>query len=222
MPDQISPREFHAAEGTADWRVVAEGAVAFFRTESFAASARVVDAIAAIEGLDEHPPAIDIRRQGVTVRLIDATDDYMGMTTRELDRARLISAAAREAGAAADPSAIQSITIIPGSPDRPSIMPFWQAALGYVPRPDSPDEDLIDRHDRGPAFWFEEMDEPRADGGGAIHIAIWVPPEAAEARVAAALAAGGRMVRDEYAPSWWTLADAAGNEADIATTIGRE
>ena len=222
MPDQISPRQFHEAYGTTDWRVVAEGAVAFFRTESLAASARFVAAIAAIEGLDEHPPAIDIRREGVSVRLIDATIDYMGMTTRELDRAQLISNAAREAGATPDPSAIQTITIIPGSPDRPSIMPFWQAALGYVPRPDSPDEDLIDRHDRGPAFWFEEMDEPRPDGGGAIHIAIWVPPEAAEARVAAALAAGGRMVRDDYAPSWWTLADPAGNEADIATTMGRD
>jgi hypothetical protein len=29
------------------------------------------------------------------------------------------------------------------------------------------------------------------------------------------------MVRDEFAPSWWTLADAAGNEADISTTTGR-
>ena len=222
MPDQISPRQFHEAEGSEDWRVVAEGAVAFFRTGSFAASAQLVAAIASIEAFDEHPPGVDIRHRGVTVRLIEASDDYVGLTTRELDRARLISRAARDAGAAADPSAIQTVTIIPGSPDRPSIMPFWRAALGYVPRPDSPDEDLIDAHDRGPAFWFEEMDEPRADGGGAIHIAIWVPPEAAEARVAAALAAGGHMVRDEYAPSWWTLADAAGNEADIATTIGRD
>ena len=24
------------------------------------------------------------------------------------------------------------------------------------------------------------------------------------------------------APSWWTLADASGNEADIATTMGRD
>jgi 4a-hydroxytetrahydrobiopterin dehydratase len=65
------------------------------------------------------------------------------------------------------------------------------------------------------------MDTPRPDGGGAIHVGVWVPPDQAEARVAAALAAGGRMVRDQFAPSWWTLADAAGNEADIATTIGR-
>jgi len=28
-------------------------------------------------------------------------------------------------------------------------------------------------------------------------------------------------VRDEFAPSWWTLADAAGNEADVSTTMGR-
>ena len=42
------------------------------------------------------------------------------------------------------------------------------------------------------------------------------------AAMAAALAAGGRMVRDEFAPSWWTLADAAGNEADIATVMGRD
>ena len=33
--------------------------------------------------------------------------------------------------------------------------------------------------------------------------------------------AAHRLVRDEFAPSWWTLADAAGNEADIATTTGR-
>jgi 4a-hydroxytetrahydrobiopterin dehydratase len=94
--------------------------------------------------------------------------------------------------------------------------------LGYDRRADSPDEDLVDPNDRGAAFWFEAMDEPRGDGGGAIHIAVWVPEEQAEARVAAALAAGGRIVRDDRAPMWWTLADAAGNEADVATTSGRE
>ena len=62
------------------------------------------------------------------------------------------------------------------------------------------------------------MAEPRPGGSGAIHVAIWVPHDQANARVAAGLAAGGRMVRDDFAPSWWTLADAAGNEADIATT----
>jgi 4a-hydroxytetrahydrobiopterin dehydratase len=102
------------------------------------------------------------------------------------------------------------------------VAPFWRALLGYEPRLDSPEEDLVDPRGRGTALWFEQMNEARADGGGAIHIAVWVPFEQAEARIAAALAAGGRMVRDEFAPSWWTLADAAGNEADIATVKGRD
>ena len=80
----------------------------------------------------------------------------------------------------------------------------------------------MDPQDRGPGFWFESMDEPRPGGLGAIHVAVWVPAEQAEARVAAALAAGGRMVRDQFAPAWWTLADAAGNEADVATTETRD
>jgi len=144
------------------------------------------------------------------------------MTQRHVELARQISAAARKLGLSADPSAVQTLSIIPGATSRAEVMPFWRAALGYEPRIDSPAEDLVDAHDRGPAFWFEQMEKPRPDGGGAIHVVIWVPYEQAQARIAAALAAGGRMVRDEFAPSWWTLADAAGNEADIATTTGRD
>jgi len=125
-------------------------------------------------------------------------------------------------GLSADPSAVQSLLVIPGATDRAKVMPFWRAVLGYEPRRDSPAEDLVDPRSRGSAFWFEQMKEPRPDGGGAIHVAIWVPYEQAESRMAAALAAGGRMVRDQFAPSWWTLADAAGNEADIATVKDRD
>ena len=80
----------------------------------------------------------------------------------------------------------------------------------------------MDPRARGAAVWLEGMHEPRPDGGGAIHVAVWLPAEQAEARVAAALAAGGRLVRDDFAPSWWTLADAAGNEADVATIAHRD
>lgn len=48
-----------------------------------------------------------------------------------------------------------------------------------------------------------------------------VAPEIVEARVADALAAGGRMVADRP-PLWWTLADTEGNEADVAGWIGRD
>ena len=49
-----------------------------------------------------------------------------------------------------------------------------------------------------------------------------MPHEEVQARIAAAIAAGGRLVTDKYAPSWWTLADAEGNVADVATTMGRD
>lgn len=222
MTHQISPKQFHQSEGVEDWRVVGDGACAFFRSESFAASARLVQAISALPGVDAHPPDIDMRPDGVTVRLITYTDDYYGMSRADVELARHISAAARKLGFTADPAAVQSLLVIPGAALTAEVMPFWRAVLGYEPRRDSPEADLVDPRGRWPGFWFEQMDQPRPDGGGAIHIAIWVPYEQAQARIAAALAAGGRMVRDQFAPSWWTLADAAGNEADIATTLSRD
>jgi 4a-hydroxytetrahydrobiopterin dehydratase len=222
MSEPISATQFRESEGLEDWRVLAEGALIFFGTDSFADSARLFQLISAIPGIDAHPPAIDVRAGGVTVRLISVTDDYFGMTDGDVELARRITEVGRRAGVVADPSRLQSLLVIPGAPKDVDVLPFWRAVLGYEPRPDSPDEDLVDPHDRGAPLWFEQMDEPRGDGGGAIHLGVWVPPEQAEARVAAALAAGGRVVRDDFAPSWWTLEDAAGNEADIATITGRD
>ena len=62
------------------------------------------------------------------------------------------------------------------------------------------------------------MDELRADGAGTIHLGVWVPWDQAESRVAAALAAGGRLVRYNAEELFWTLADPVGNEVDVATT----
>ena len=222
MSDQISAKQFHESEGVADWRVLCDGATAYFRTRSLAQGARLVQAISELPGIDDHPPDVDLRPDGVTVRLLTTTAEYWGMGRRDVEVARQISAAARALGLSPYPRAVQSLLVIPGSTDTAAVMPFWQAVLGYEPRSDSPKEDLVDPHRRGAPFWFERMHEPRPNGGGAIHVAIWVPYEQAQARVAAALAAGGRMVRDEFAPAWWTLADAAGNEADIATTMGHE
>ena len=222
MAEQISPKQFYESDGVEDWRLVgSDGACAFFPTASVAESGRLVQAIGDIPGIDGHRVAIDVRNDGVTVSLITVVDRYFGMSRDDVEFARQISAAARKLGLRADPSKVQSFLVIPGAADTAEVMPFWNAVLGYERRNDSPDEDLVDPRGRGPGFWFEKMNEPRGDGGGAIHVVVWVPREQAEERLAAALAAGGRLVRDEFAPSWWTLADAAGNEVDIATVAGR-
>jgi pterin-4a-carbinolamine dehydratase len=60
MPDHISPQDFLASEGTEDWRLTSEGAIALSPTKSFAESARFVQAIGEIPRVEDHRPAVDI------------------------------------------------------------------------------------------------------------------------------------------------------------------
>ena len=50
-----------------------------------------------------------------------------------------------------------------------------------------------------------------------MHVDVSVAREHVEARLAAALAAGGRIVDDSDAPVGWILADRAGNRVCIAS-----
>ena len=70
MTDRISPRHLHEARGVEDWRVLGEGACASFRTGSFASGIRLVQAIGELAGLDAQHPDVDLRHDGVTVRLL--------------------------------------------------------------------------------------------------------------------------------------------------------
>jgi 4a-hydroxytetrahydrobiopterin dehydratase len=160
MTEEISPKQFHDADGVEDWRVLGEGACAFFRTGSFAAGARLVDAISRLADLDAHHPDVDVRWEGVTVRLITITDDSYGLTERDVELARAISAVARELGADADPSNVQTFQLAIDALVRAKVMPFWRAVLGCRDRGDG-DEDLIDPRGRGPILWFQQMDQPR-------------------------------------------------------------
>jgi 4a-hydroxytetrahydrobiopterin dehydratase len=217
----MTPSEFATAEGVEDWRILGDGATVFYATSSLAESARLVDAIAKVPAVDDHPPAIDVRPGGVTIRLVTFVEGHGGMTERDLEIARHVTQLAHDLGLTADPSAVQSLLVVPGARDIGAVTPFWRAVLGYQPRADSPEEDLVDPQDRTVPIWFETMEELRPGNLGAIHVAVWVPVEQAEARIAAALEAGGHVVRDTYKPAWVTLADAAGNEVDVATISGR-
>jgi 4a-hydroxytetrahydrobiopterin dehydratase len=221
MTERITPGQFHEAAGVEDWRVLGEGVCAYFRTASFAGGAQLVHAISQLAGLQDHHPDVDLRYGGVTVRLITITHDYYGLSERDAELARQISAAARELDMPADPTVVQTVQVTIDALVPPQVLPFWRAVLGYQDRSDSPDEDLIDPRDRGPSFWFQQMDAPRPQRNR-IHLDVWVPHDQAEARVAAAIAAGGHLVTDQYAPEWWVLADAEGNEADVCTWMGRD
>jgi 4a-hydroxytetrahydrobiopterin dehydratase len=215
MTDQITPRQFHEAEGVDDWRVLFVGAYAHFRSESFAEGLALVNAIGALAEAANHHPDVDLRYKGVTVHLV--SHDVGSLSQRDVRLARQISAAARDLGIAADPAGVQAVqlTIDFGGPQ---VRPFWQAVLGYR---EVGDEDLVDPQSRGPSIWFQPMDKPRTERNR-VHVDLSVPHDQAEARIAAALAAGGRVVFDRFAPAWWTLADPEGNEVDIATWQNRD
>jgi 4a-hydroxytetrahydrobiopterin dehydratase len=215
MTERIGPRQFHRADGVEDWRILGEGACTYFRTRSFAAGARLVQAISQLAGLDDHRPDVDLQHTGVTVRLITITDDYYGLSQRDVELARRIPAVARELGVTADPSAVQTVQVTIDALVSAEVLPFWRAVLGYRDRGPG-GEDLIDPHGRGAPLWLQRMEAPRPQRNR-IHIDVWVPHDQAEARVAAAIAAGGRLVTDQHAPTWWTLADAEGNEVDVCT-----
>ena len=172
--------------------------------------------------LEGHTPDVDLRQDGVTVRLIMITGDYYGMSQRDVELARQISAAARRLGRSGDPSAVQSLRAIPGASVTAEVMPFGRALLGYEPRGDTPDEDLVDpRESRAPALPVPSARREPRQGGGAIHIADLDAARAgrsARRRCAGSRRSSGpRRVRARG----WMLADAAGNEADIATTLTR-
>jgi 4a-hydroxytetrahydrobiopterin dehydratase len=222
MTQGITIPQFRAAEGVEDWRVLGDGTYTAFRTGSFAAGTRFVSAIGELAGIEDHAPDVDLRHDVVTVRLLTYEDDWYGMSQRDVDLARRISAVARDLGVAVDPFAVETVgPIVIDALDIPAVMPFWRALFDYEYRRDSPDEDLVDPRGRGPAIWFQQMDAPRPQRNR-IHVAAWVAHERAEARLAAVIAAGGTIVIGDYAPSWWMLADPEGNEADLATTMGRD
>jgi 4a-hydroxytetrahydrobiopterin dehydratase len=77
-------------------------------------------------------------------------------------------------------------------------------------------EVIVDPRRIGPAFWFQQMDAPRPQRNR-IHVDVTVPHDEADARISAALAAGGRLVSDERARAFWILADPEGNEACVCT-----
>jgi len=216
MTERITPREFHQADGVDDWRVVFGGACAHFRTGSFRVGVALINAIGDLADAANHHPDVDLRYPGVTVRLV--THEVGGLSARDVELARQISAAARDLGVTADPSAVQTVQVAIDALGRDRVMPFWRAVLDYKA---VGDEDLDDPRASGPSFWFQEIDAEQS-GRNRFHVDVSVPHDQGEARVAAAVAAGGRLVSDENAPAWWTLADADGNEADVTTWQGRE
>ena len=213
--DAVTAAGFADLDGLDEWRFVLNAIHADFRAGSFADAASLVSSIAEAADATGHHPDIDVRYPD-RVRIVLTTHAAGGVTALDVDLARQIGVLARRIGATSEPATPQALEIAIDTMDPGRIRPFWAAVLGYRDHGGS----LVDPLRIGPPVWFQQMDAPRP-GRGRFHLDVSVPHDVAEARIAAALAAGGTLVTDKFARSWWVLADADGNEACVSTWLDR-
>jgi 4a-hydroxytetrahydrobiopterin dehydratase len=214
--EKLTSTQVSESEGLEDWRVLLRTLQSSFNTGGFSKGVEFAARIGVAADAANHHPDLTITYPRVHVLL--TTHDADGMTILDVEMARTISAIAVELEIPAEPTAVTQLEIAIDALDIPAVKPFWEAVLGYKPHLD---DDCQDPYGRGPAFWFQQMDEPRTQRNR-IHLDVTVPHDVAAQRIAAAIAAGGTLVSDKAAPSFWILADPEGNEACICTWQGRD
>ena len=200
---------FLAAEGVDDWVVLHGGATAVFRVGSLPEATRLAEAVAEAPGFEGSGSLLTIADSRLTVRL---SRDILQLEPRHLDLARAVSAVARAHDAVSDRAAVQEVQLaIAAKPDAIDVG-FWRAVLGYR---QSADDNAVDPLGHGSTVWMQELAAAKPFQH-AMHVDVSVAREHVRARLDAAVAAGGRIVDDSNAPSWWTLSDRAGNRVCIA------
>ena len=217
MTERLTAQQFTDL-GLDDWRAVPGGAQANFGCGSYGAAGRFAADVAALCDEQNHHAALDVRYPDL-VHVTTTSHDAGGLTPRDERLARAVSDLAAERGHRADPRPSTSLEVAIDALDIAAVLPFWRAVMAYQPEstPDEPaDNSVVDPRGIGPALWFQQMTEPRPQRNR-IHLDVVVPHDEAEDRIAAGLAAGGRLVSDDRARAFWILADVEGNEACICT-----
>jgi len=200
-----------------DWRALAQALHARYLTGDFATGIRFVTAVGEAAEAANHHPDVTLKYRYVDLKLI--SHDVGRLTERDLTLARRISEIAREHGIAADPSALAEVELALDTADVEAQGPFWAALLTGSPEAVDGD-DVVDPKERVPLLWFQHSDAhetPRQR----FHLDLWVSHDVADERIAAAVAAGGRVVDAEQAPSFTVLADPEGNRVCVCTFLGR-
>ena len=228
MADEVlSRREASEAVGDLGWRYVLAALRTQVRVPALARAAEVAAHLAASAGADaDGRLRMDVREDRLLLAI--QTLRAARVTTNDVDLARGISTAVTGLGLRTEPvsatgRSVQAIEIAIDALAIATVRPFWKAVLAYVDEPgkEGPEDALVDPHAQAPAVWFQQMDAPRPQRNR-IHLDISVPHDVAPARIAAALAAGGRLVSDAHAPAFWVLSDPEGNEACVTTWEGRD
>jgi 4a-hydroxytetrahydrobiopterin dehydratase len=223
-------------EQLADWEWMVGGIEARYETGGFATGLELVNRIGAAAEEADHHPDLTLTWPLVHVRLV--SHDAGGVTSRDVAMARRISALAADLGVTPTRDKLSRIEFGLDTADIPAAGRFWSAVLGY----DVADyEAVVDPDGRQVELWFQQTDAPSGQTSAQtsaqtsdqtsdqtseprqrFHVDVSVPPDQAQARIDAAIAAGGTLVSTERAPAWTVLADPEGNKVCVCTWQGRE
>jgi len=214
-----------------DWRKLAQGLHARYLVEDFSGGTRFVAAVGEAGDALGHHPRVSIGNGYVDLKLI--TDDAIyrddkgtehvveWVTQQDVDLARRITEIAADHELEADPAAVSHIELGLDAASSATIAPVWAALLtgsadsqGYG----SPSDEIRDATGRIPNLWFGDADKHGAPSQR-FHIEVYVAPEVAAHRIAAAVAAGGTVVDDSNAPSLTVIADQDGNKGIVCVDV---
>jgi 4a-hydroxytetrahydrobiopterin dehydratase len=201
-----------------DWRKLAQALHARYRVADFTAGAAFAAAVAEAAEAAGHHPDLKLTHEVVDVSLC-TREDGLWVTEKDIGMARTISEIARQQGLTSEPAAVTQLELALDTADDSRVTPFWSALLTGSPDNNIYDS-VFDPTGRVPSLWFQgtgEHEAPRQRW----HFDLWLAPEAAEERIAAAVAAGGSVVYDSEAPSFTVLADPDGNRVCVCTCLDR-
>jgi 4a-hydroxytetrahydrobiopterin dehydratase len=201
-------REFLSADDLEDWVVLHGGPTAVFRVGSLQEAARLAAAVAVVPGLEPRT-LLTAASDRLTVKL---TREMWGTEARHIEVAKAISAIAREHGATADRGAVQEVQLAVAAKPDAIDLGFWRTVLGYA---ELHEDNGLDPNGQSSTVWMQDLD-PAKPLRHAMHVDVSVARDHAEARMQAAVAAGGTIVEDGGAPGAWILADRSGNKVCIA------
>ncbi len=204
-----------ASDALPGWRYPLGRLHVTVQTRSVADALRLAEQVVQVCESAATPTVLDLR--GPRLHLVLASGLDGGVTAAEITAGLRISEIIEAAGLTPDHARLTEVEVAIDCLDIAACKPFWAAVLGWPER----DDDLIDPDNIGPSVWFQQMDAPRPQRNR-IHLDVTVAHDEAEARIARAIAAGGHLVSDSHAPSFWVLADPEGNEACVCTWQARD
>lgn len=227
MDERLSRTAASRAVESIGWRYLLGELGTSVAVHSLDEAVRVAVAVNGVAGADGHL-RMDLRPDRVELSL--QTRPLAAVTARDVELAQRISAAVGPLGAGTGGATsaelarpVQMLEIAIDALDIAAIRPFWKAVLAFADEPGlgGPEDAIIDPAGQLPAIWFQQMDAPRPQRNR-VHFDITVAHDEAEPRVRAALDAGGVLVDDSHARSFWVLADTEGNEVCVCTWTDRD